>query len=253
MRLLLASALGLCLLSLNLIWLIQPTDTAIFERVVPQDILGLVVIASLPTSLDFLDQIRLRRWFDVDPRGLLERLPNEMRGQLVSLFAHEVKSVWLFIHHLARQENGSWRIHFTALLIPHPLQRRALERSIEMVVTNIFEEEHLKTLEYENVRIYKGREPGQILYQVQMRDFLLISNSPEGWQKTLRVAAGQEKSLAEHASFRRIKNHLRIDDGLFLYFRANRLFPLLPEFGYLIRWKGGRLSESYYEVKTADR
>jgi len=82
-----------------------------------------------------------------------------------------------------------------------------------------------------------------------MPDFLLISNSEEGWQKTLRTIAGEEASLAEMTSFRRVQNHLRIDEGLFLYFKANRLFPLFPEFGYLIRWNQEEISEDYYEIR----
>ena len=84
-----------------------------------------------------------------------------------------------------------------------------------------------------------------------MPDYLLVSNSSEGWQKTLRTALGQEENLSQDPSFQRVKNHLGVNEGLFLYLRANRLVPLLPDFGYLIRWQAGQFSEQYYEV--ADR
>ena len=248
MRLWLVS-LGLCLLSVVLIGLLEPTDTSTFEKVVPGDILALVVVTSPPASLDFLDQVQLRQWLDLDAQTVLEHVPEQLRDPLLSLFVGEAKSVWLFVHGLTQQENEAWRIHFTALLVPrspHPPQ--VLELPIEAAVMSLFGAENVETSQYENVLIYSGKEPGQVLYQVRMPDYLLVSNSSEGWQKTLLTATGQETSLFQDPSFQRVKSHLRIDGGLFLYFRVNRLFPLLPEFGYLIRWRAGRFSEQYYEV-----
>ncbi len=248
MRLLIAIGLLLCQLSLGIIWFLRPVQRSTFEQSVPQDILGLIVITHPPTNLDFLEHARLRNWFELASENLRGRIPEEVREQVVSLFTDDVESLWFFIHHLDRQANGSWRIHFTALLRPRPLHGRALELRIELAVQNAFGAAQTDVLDYQNVRVYTGSESGQILYQVQMPDFLLVSNSEEGWQKTLRTTAGTEASLAESSSFRRIKSHLRIDAGLFLYLKANRLFPLLPEFGYLIRWQEGELSEDYYQI-----
>ena len=249
MRLLIAIGLLLCQLSLGIIWFLRPVQRSTFEQSVPQDILGLIVITHPPTNLDFLEHTRLRNWFDLASENLRGRIPEEVREQVVSLFTDDVESVWFFIHHLDRQANGSWRIHFTALLQPRPFHGRALELRIELAVQNTFGAAQTNVLDYQNIRVYTGSESGQILYQVQMPDFLLISNSEEGWQKTLRTTVGTEPSLTESGSFRRIKSHLRINSGLFLYFKANQLFPLLPEFGYLIQWQKGEFSEDYYQVR----
>ena len=247
MRLFMVIVLLLCQLSLSLIWFLQPEQRSIFEQFVPQDVLGLMVLTHLPSRLDFLEQSSLGRWFDLVSQDLEERIPDEVREEVVPLFKEELENVWLLIHHLEGKPEGSWRIHFTGLLKPRPFQRPALENRIERVIKDIFE--GVQTSEHQNVRLYRGSEPGQILYQVQMPDFLLISNSEEGWQKTLRTIAGEEASLAETDSFRRVQSHLRIDDGLFLYFKANRIFPLFPEFGYLIRWHQEEFSEDYYQIR----
>ena len=247
MRLSMVVVLLLCQLSLCLIWLLQPEQRSAYEQFVPQDILGLMVLTHPPTRLDFLEHSSLGRWFDLVPQDLEERIPDEVREQVVSLFRDELENVWLLIHHLEGRPEGSWRIHFTGLLKPRPLQRRALELRIEQVVQDVFGA--VQTSEHQNVRIYRGSEPGQILYQVQMLDFLLVSNSEEGWQKTMRTIAGEEASLAEMTSFRRVQAHLRMEEGLFLYFKANRIFPLFPEFGYLIRWHQEEFSEDYYEIR----
>jgi len=249
MRLSMVVVLFLCPLSLSLIWLLQPEQRSAYEQFVPHDILGLMVLTRPPTRLDFLEHSSLGRWFDLVSQDLEDRIPDEVREQVDSLFKEELENVWLVIHQLEGQPEGSWRIHFTGLLKPRPLQRRALAVRIERVVKDIFGAAQTQTSEHQNVRIYRGSEPGQILYQVQMPDFLLISNSEEGWQKTLRTIAGEEASLAEMTSFRRVQSHLRIDGGLFLYFKANRLFPLFPEFGYLIRWHQEEFSEDYYEIR----
>ncbi len=249
MRLFMAAVLLLCQLSLGLIWVLQPGERSAFEQFVPQDVLGLMVMTHPPTRLDFLEYSSLGRWFDLVSQDLEERIPVEVKEQVRPLFRDELENVWLLIHHLEGQPEGSWRIHFSSLLKPRPFQRRALELRIERVVKDIFGGAQTETLEHQNVRIYRGSAPGQVLYQVQMPDFLLISNSEEGWQKTLRTIAGEEASLAERTSFRRVQSHLRIDEGLFLYFKANRLFPLFPEFGYLIRWHQEEFSEDYYEIR----
>jgi hypothetical protein len=245
------SLVGLVLwvLSLTLIGLLPPADTSTFERVVPEDILALAVMTNIPAGLDFLDQVQLRQWLDLDSQALLGNLPDQLQDSLVSLFVSDAKSVWFFVHQLAQQENDSWRIHFTSLLVPRsPGGIQALEAPVEAAVTSIFGAENMETFEYQNIVVYRGKEPGQVLYQVRMPDYLLVSNSAEGWRKTLRTATGKEEGLSQDPSFQRVRNHLRIDEGFFLYFRANRLSPILPEFGYLIRWPAGRVSERYYEV-----
>ncbi|MEE8349450.1 MAG: hypothetical protein V3R94_07760 [Acidobacteriota bacterium] len=241
--------LGLGVLSVTLLGLLPPTRAAIFEQVVPEDILALVVVTNPPSSLDFLDQVQLSQWLDLDSRTVIESVPESLQDPLWSLLVEEVKSVWVLIHQLARKENESWRIHFTALLIPgSPDRPQALEVPIERAVRNLFGEEHLETSEHQNILIYSGKDPGQVLYQVRMPDYLLVSNSSEGLQKTLRTVAGKEKSLSTDRSYQSVKNQLAVDGGLFVFFRANRLLPLLPEFGYLVRWQEGRISEQYYQV-----
>ena len=248
MRLFIAVGLLLCQVSLGMVWFLRPGPTNKFQQSIPGDVLGLIVITDPPTSLDFLKQTRLGRWFDLASEDLPERIPDKVREQVVSLFTQDVESLWFFIHQLVRQTNGSWRIHFTALLRPRPLHRRALELRIELAVQDLFGTTQTEILKVQNILVYTGSEPGQILYQVPMPDFLLLSNSKEGWQKTLRTSAGEGASLAESVTFRRITSHLKIDDGLFLYSKANRLFPLFPEFGYLIRWQNGEFFEDYYEI-----
>ena len=209
MRLSMVFVLLLCQLSLSLIWLLQPDQRSAYEQFVPQDVLGLMVLTHPPTRLDFLEHSSVGRWFDLVAQDLEERIPDEVREQVVSLFRDELEIVWLLIHHLEGRPEGSWRIHFTGLLKPRPLQRRALELRIEQVVKDVFGA--VQTSEHQNVRIYRGRKPGQVIYQVQIPDFLLVSNSEEGWQKTMRTIAGEEASLDEMTSFRSVQAHLRME------------------------------------------
>ncbi|MGH9340218.1 MAG: hypothetical protein ACRD1R_11695 [Acidobacteriota bacterium] len=235
--------------SAGLIWRLRPPQKEELYSLIPKDVLGLIVIDEAPERLDFLERTQLGKWADVDIQSVREKIPPALREQLVLIFDHDLEEAWIFVHHLERQEEGSLRIHFSALLEPQALHQQALELRIKMGVLNTFGPSDTQVLEQENILIYRGTEPGQILYLVRMPGYLMISNSDPGWLRTLRTSAGKQESLAESYSFRKIKSHVWPGDGIFLYFNARQLFPLLPEFGYSVRWEEGEISDRYYEIK----
>jgi len=239
-------------LSLTLILFLHPHDRLRPELLIPEDALGLLVISNRLPSLDFVEHSRLGSDFGLDSKSLIQRIPKESREQLLALFEKELEAAWFVVHHLTGKPDGSWRIHFTGLLIPRPLRRESLKLRVELAIRNLFGEGKTELREHDSIRVYTGEESGQVLYQILLPEGLLISNSEEGWRKTLRTAAGREASLAEKVSFQRVRNHLQIEKGFFIYFDARQLFSLLPEFGYLIRWEEGQWEEEYYEIVNTD-
>lgn len=248
MRLLLI-LMGLFILSLVLLGFLQIPDSNAFDQIIPDDILALVVLSNPPSNWDFLGQTKLKQWLDLNHEAFLGNMSDQLKDLLLLQFVREVESIWFFVHHLSQQQDKAWRVHFTALLVPHSSQRtQVLELPIKMAITRVFGAGNVETSENKNILTYTGRHSGQVLYQIRMPDYLMISNSVDGWQKTLRAATGSEDNLSQNPFFQKVKSRLRIDDGLFLYFRADQLFPLLPKFGYLISWQTGQFSEQYYEV-----
>lgn len=219
-----------------------------FYRFVPKDVLALIVINNPPSNLEFLNQTRLTSWFDVDPEGIRKRVPKRLREQISLLFQQDLESAWLLIHGATLRSTGAWRLHFSIFLIPRPRHREAVELRIELAVQDLFGVNEIKRSQYNNFQVYRGNQEGEILYKLQDRDFILISNSNEGWQKTLRTTLGKDANLGENTSFQWIKTRLRLDSGLFVYFRGDQLFPFLPEFGYSIYFNENQIRDDYYAV-----
>ncbi len=253
MRATILGGIFLVSLSLTLILFLHPHDSFRPDLMIPEDALGLLVISNRLPNLDFVEHSRLGSDFGLDGKSLIRRIPKESREQLMALFEEELEAAWLVVHRLTGKPDGSWRIHFTGLLIPRPLRRESLKLRTEVAMQNLFGEGKTDLREHDSIRIYTGEESGQVLYQILLPEGLLISNSEEGWRKTLRTVAGREASLAEKPSFQRVRNHLQIETGFFIYFDARQLLSLLPEFGYLIRWEEGKWEEEYYEITDTDQ
>ena len=234
--------------SWGLIWLLRSPQTVSLEHLIPKDILGLIVVRNPPSDLESLRNTQLLNWLQEGVHQLRERVPDRLAGEIYTLFRADLESTWIVIHQATPKPEGSWRIHFSALLVPRRNHGEAVALRTELAVRNVFGAAQTRVLQRDNIRIYRGSEPGQILYQIQLPDLTLISNNEKGWQQTLRATVGREPTLADDVSFQRVKNHLPLDGGLFLYFRANLLFPLFPEFGYLIRWNEDQVSDQYYQV-----
>ena len=232
------------LLSLLLLWVFRPVGEAVMEDLIPEDILALAVITDPPSDLDFLRQTRLAAWLNVDPEAGLVR---ELAGAL-PVFSREVRKAWLIVHALEHRADDRWRLHFTLLLIPRTDRAAMLEEQIASMVWERFGAGTVDVVDRDSVRIYTGKEPGEILYQVRTPDYLMLSNSQDGWEKMLGTELGTESSLADNLSFQKVRSRLAGDAGLFLYVRSGRLLPMLPEFGYSLRWAQGGDRERFVEV-----
>jgi len=79
-----------------------------------------------------------------------------------------------------------------------------------------------------------------------MPGFLLLSNSEEGLRETLRAFAGKDPSLAGSLPFQRVKSHLDIHQGFFLYVNSSRILSVIPEFGYSVKWAGDAVYDEFY-------
>ena len=243
---LITSIVVLFLLSAGFISYFPPPGKSCLDEMVPEDALGLLVIDHPPANLDFLDEGTLGN-LGLDIQSLRQRLASELGTELRVLFLEDLENLWFIIHGLEHRETGAWKVQFTALLTPRALRTELVKLRVEAAVRNIFGSP-TKVLDREDIRVYSGSGTGQILYQVLLPGVLVISNSERGWKKTLRTAAGKELSLAKNFSFRRVKNHLPIDAGVFIYVNAKKILPLLPSFAYALHQSRGEWREKYYQV-----
>ena len=240
------SIVVLFLLSAGFIWYLPPPGKSGLDEMVPEDVLGLLVINHPPANLDFLDESIFDN-LGLDTQILRQRLTSELGAELRILFREDLENLWFIVHGLEHRETGAWKVQFTALLTPRPLRTKFVKLRVEAVVRNIFGFP-TRILDCEYIRVYSGSRTGQVLYQALLPETLVISNSEQGWKKTLRTAAGKELSVARNFSFRRVKNYLPIDAGVFIYVNAHKIFPLLPSFAYAVRQRRGEWEGKYYQV-----
>ena len=241
-----ASIVVLFFLSSGLILYLQTPGKFVLDEMVPQDVLGLLVIDHPPISLDSLGKGILSS-LGLDIQTLQRQLTSELTAKLGALFLEDLNNLWLIIHGFEHRESGAWKLQFTALLTPHPFRAEFVKLQIEAAVKNIFHSP-TRVLDQGDIRVYRGSQTGQVLYQAILPEVLVISNNEGSWKKTLRAAAGKEPSLAKDSSFRRVKNHLPIDAGVFIYVNIQKIFPLLPNFAYTLTHRRGEWKEKYYEV-----
>lgn len=248
MRILLSFCAVLTLSVTLLIWLRHEPGKGL-EFMVPHDVLGLIVLNDMPPDLDFLDRLPLNHWVDIEAEALRAKIPVEVREEFGALMNTDLQSAWIIIHHLDHRPDGAWRVHFSALLLPKPLRLDALADKTRSAALRLFGPNETLKLERENITFYRGAAPGQMLYQVRLPKFLVVSNSSEGLPQLLDTLFGKRASLAENASFQRIKNRLRTNQGAFVYFNAGRILPIFPAVGYSLRWEGQRVYDQFYQTK----
>ena len=250
MRTIILCGVLLVSLSLTLILNLNPYYSPRVELLIPEDVLGFLVVNNDLPNLNFIKHSRLSSNFGLNSEDLMRRVPKELQKQLLALFKKEVKSAWFVVHNLTRKPEGAWKIHFTCLLVPKHHNQKSLQQHTEVVIQNLFGKENTELQEHDGTIIYTGGKFGQILYQSFLPAGLLISNSEKAWNKTLLTIAGKQANLSDKASFQEIQAHIKIDKGLFIYCNPQQLISLLPEFGYLIHWKGGKWEEKYYEISN---
>jgi hypothetical protein len=235
-----------------LLWLFWPAETATLEGLIPEDILALAVLTNPPENLYFLAETELANWINESSKDLDFGLMQPTLKNAASIFNREVLRLWLIVHGAESRGRENWRVNLTGLLVPRDPESRALEQEVDRVVREMFGPGTIEVADHEEVRVYRGERPGQVLYQIRTPSYLMLSNSREGWQEILQTSLGRRKSLDENIAFQKVRSQLPAREGLFLYVRASRFFSLLPEFGYSLRWGPEGVQEEYVEVRAGD-
>jgi hypothetical protein len=250
MRAVLAFA-GMLVLSLSLLLHTLPSSGYRFERLVPSDVLAFAVIRQPPPDLDFLKDAKLRQWIDIDVETLRQRVPREVRKELENLFRLDLDTAWILIHGFT-QSKDAWKPQFTLVLVPKPLHAELVELRAELLTIKLLGGTDAFVAEQGPIKVYYRKTGGRTLYRARMPGFLLISNTEEGLQKTLRCFSGFDPSIAGSLPFRRVQSHLPLNNGFFLYVNSAELFPLLPQFGYSLTWSQGEMFDEFYMVPVGN-
>ena len=238
---------GMLVFSVSLLLRSLPSSEYRFERLVPSDVLALLVIRQPPPDLDFLKEAKLRQWIDIDVEALRQRIPPEVRREIGKLFEGDLDTAWILVHAFS-QNKDTWKPQFTIVLVPKPFHGELVELRAELLAVKLLGGSDALIADQGPIRVYYRKTGGRALYRARMPGFLLISNTEEGLRKTLRCFSGFDPSLAGFLPFRRVQAHLRANEGFFLYVNSAQLFPLLPQFGYSLTWSQGEMVDKFYVV-----
>lgn len=240
---------GMLVLSVSLLLRSLPSSGYRFERLVPSDVLALLVVRQPPPNLDFLKEARLRQWIDIDVEALRQRIPPEVRKEIGSLFQSDLDAAWVLVHAFSQnQGKDAWKPEFTLVLVPKPFHAELVELRAELLAIKLLGGSEALVAEQGPIKVYYKKTGGSSLYRARMPGFLLVSNTEKGLQKTLRCFSGFDPSIAGSLPFRRVQTHLRVNEGFFLYVNSAELFPLLPQFGYSLTWTEGEMYDKFYVV-----
>ncbi len=250
MRLPLAATLSLLSVSALFLILLPPRGRVESElqRAVPAGALGVIVLNNPSKDLELPSQIDLGAWISGDPGKVLEKIPPAIRDQIGSLMKEDLDEAWGILHRLEPRESGAWRIHFSALLKPKPGHLESVREHIRRAMESAFGE-GMESAEEGPIRVFKGSQPGQFLFQVRLAGFLVVSNSAEGRDDSLRSWFGKGPRISGSPGFQRVKAHLPSDQGVFLYCDCKRILPVLPEFGYQIERRAGAVRSRSFVVE----
>lgn len=243
----LVAALIVAILVLALWWQLARVDTVEFERLIPADILAVLVINRFPNSLDFVEQTRLRDWIEIDLNDRPE-IRELYDSDLFETMRRDVENMWLCLHGISLSEGGAYRIDFTAYVMPKKGLGQHLVQVIETAVVARFGSDGTSLLEEDEVRSFRGEQKGHIFYLKQTEGFLAMSNTEAGWLQCSLAQGKQIPSLSESPSYRRIVENLDLDSDLFLYFRGSRALISLPGFGYTVDIEENSVRDAYYEI-----
>ncbi len=231
--------------SLVLLLGLHPEPRPGLEFLVPSDVIALAVISTPPPDLDFLRDVRLKQWVDVDVDALRSKVSADFRNEIGAMLQQDIETAWILVHGMEKHEDA-WRPEFTLALVPKPLHQELLELRVELLAMRLFKVSELSIAEKDNLRVYRGTDAGQTLYQVRMPGFVLLSNSEQALSKTVMTWFGRAPSLAQVQGFRRVRRRLPAREGLFLYVNTAQILPLLPEFGYSMQWRDGEVIDQFY-------
>lgn len=231
------------------LWLYFSADED-YDEIFPDTVLALIAIREIP-SWQTLKESPLGEWAEMgDEEGLAGQIPPETLEFYTELFRENLRGMWVGLHLLERKEGGAMRPHFTAVLAPRRGRLESVEQWLSSQVLEVFGRD-ATTERAGEARLFRGPEPGQILYVLRRQKVLFVSNSEAAWSETLAQWAGGANSLVEDPGYREVRSRLPAAPDLLIYFRGSRLFPYLPEFGYAVRWVNGQAFDNYYSPDAA--
>jgi hypothetical protein len=243
-----AAVLAVVALLIVLWWQLSWAGRPEFERMIPEDVLAVLIVNKFPESLDFLEETRLSEWVEIE-LGTQPELTHFYQSDLVALFQDSVESLWISINRLHSIDTGEYRIEFTAFIEPRWGAVRSLEEQIADAVLERFGRDDASIVQEGEAKVFRGKEVGHLFYLRSGDGYLMMSNNESGWFESTLASSGAVPSLAGSVNFQEILANVDCSSDLFLFVRASDVYGLFPEFGYSVNLGEGGVEDNYYEIR----
>ena len=233
----------LVFLSSILFWWIVSRDKFEDEVFIPEDVLALMIINQFPQNPELLEGSRLWDFFDFSAEDL-SRLKKESEfSTFYTLMKDHVDRAWICIHSLQPKETGTYRIQFSAWILPVIGSRSYIQNVIRKTVQERFGIRSTQASQSPRMVILEGTEAGQILYCQELSRTLYYSNNRKARKEFTIHEKEKGTGLEDSPHYRSVIQHLPVNPDFLFYFRG---FSILPEFGYAMVFKNLEMEDFYY-------
>ncbi|MFH1965370.1 MAG: hypothetical protein ABIJ42_07485 [Acidobacteriota bacterium] len=241
-RLITVSALAVFTITLFFFVVTKEKEPEYFSYI-PHDAAGVVVVRSLPDSVDSLQATRLGEWIDFQGDRGSDSPEKEQLRKAVELFRENSWHMMICLHSIRKKESGSLKPELTLFLSVRRGRSNFLAEELVRFAISRFGEGTAQTEKIENTTIIRGPEQGQVFYLEQCGGYIAVSNSKEAWTQLQAI-----KNMAEGKRLMPLWYSKMIEGrsaDIYFYFRG--ISGWVPRFVYSITSSEEGLKDNYQE------
>ncbi len=241
-RLITASVLAAFTISLFFYFSTKEKEPEYFSYI-PHDAAGVVVVRSLPDSIESLQPTRLGEWIDFQGDTESDSPEKEQLIKAAELFRENARHMMICLHSIRKKESGSLKPELTLFLSVRRGRSDFLAEELVRFAISRFGEETAQTEKIENTTIISGPEEGQVFYLEQSSGYITVSNSKEAWTQLQAI-----KNMTEGKRLMPLWYSKKIEGrsaDIYFYFRG--ISGWVPRFVYSITSSEEGLTDNYQE------
>jgi len=210
---------------------------------VPYDAAGILIIRSLPESLESLKSTRLGEWIELGDAPDSSSPARDRVRKAAELYRGNASSLLLCLHRLKEKENGSLKPEMTVFLEPRSGRSEPLAEALIQYAGSRFEGGEAERESNGRITVIRGKEPGQEFFLETCDGFIAASNSADAWeelQAMKKMTAGKKLMPPWYSG---LTEHPEAD--IYIYFRG--ITGWIPGFVYTLTSSGAGFEDSYTE------
>lgn len=210
---------------------------------IPHDAAGVVIVRSLPESIESLQASRLGEWIDFETSSGSDSPEKEQFRKAAGLFRENARHMLLCLHSIQKKESGSLRPELTLFLSPKRARADALAAVLTEFVISRFGAESAHMTKTGDTTMIRGTEEGQVFYLEISNGYIAASNSEEAWNQLQAIKSLPDNKRLMPSWYPILVKGQPAD--IYIYFKG--VSGWAPRFVYSITGTADGLADSYQE------